>query len=278
MADALADTMRHPGALFRSGIRNVLVLTLNGAFEDAERNARRFYERDAQRNMSADGTLGVQLSMILMLRGEHLAAIKELERLQALHPTVSWCALALALERARAGQPAAARRELDTGMAEAFRNVGEDHSCLGCYLFLADMCWEFEDKQCAAGLYELLRRYENQIASPFLATLCQGSVARGLGTLAALLDHADQAERHFARALATEENLRSPPLIALTLERYGVFLRKKGRSGDSSRASTLLQRAASLAEKYGMKGSLRRCQEHLVATRRRTAGGSFELS
>jgi DNA-binding winged helix-turn-helix (wHTH) protein/tetratricopeptide (TPR) repeat protein len=265
-ADALATTMRHPGALFRSGIRKVLILTMLGVFEQAERHARQFYERDAQRNMSAMGTLGAQLAMIRMLQGEHTAAINELEGLHTTYPTVPWRVYGVALERARAGEPAAARRELKVAMAEGFRNVPDDHSCLGCCLFLADMCWELEDTGSAGMLYDLLLPYEDQVAAPFLATLCQGSVARGLGTLAALLRRADEAERHFASALATEEKLASPPLIALTLERYGAFLRGRGRSGDASRAVTLLERASRLAEGLGMKGVLHQCQKQLVGT------------
>ena len=47
--------MKHPGALFRGGIRAVSVLTLIGEFEQAEQFARQFYERDMARNMDAQG-------------------------------------------------------------------------------------------------------------------------------------------------------------------------------------------------------------------------------
>jgi DNA-binding winged helix-turn-helix (wHTH) protein len=277
-ADALAGTMRHPGALFRSGIRKVLVLSMFGAFEKAERYARRFHERDAQRNMSAIGTLGAQLATIRTLQGDHTAAVAELERLHAHYPTVPWCAHALALERARVGDSAAAKRELKTQAANGFASVRDDHSSLGCYLNLADLCWELEDRRSAAGLFELLLPYEDQVAAPFLATICQGSVARGLGTLATLLGHADEAERQFVRALKIEERLASPPLQALTLERYGSFLRIRGRSADAGRARMLFERAFGLAEALGMKSVLHRCQQALGARSADEGNGSVGLN
>jgi tetratricopeptide (TPR) repeat protein len=268
LADALANAMRHPGALFRSGIRRVLILTMVGAFEKAEQCARQFYARDARRNMTARGTLGIQLATIRVLQGDHTGAISELQTLSASYPTVPWSACALALEQARGGHPVEARRQLKIAMADEFRNVGDDHSSLGCYLNLADMCWELNDTRCAGSLYDLLAPYEDQVATPWLATICQGTVAHGLGTLATLLGRSDEADRHFTRALAIEETLASPPLVAVTLERYGAFLLRRARTGDVNRAFALLERASKLAEGLGMNGVLGRCRELQLGGRR----------
>jgi DNA-binding winged helix-turn-helix (wHTH) protein/tetratricopeptide (TPR) repeat protein len=260
-ADALACTMRHPGALFRSGIRKVLILTMVGAFEKAERCARAFHERDGPRNMSASGTLGLQLIMLRILQGDYSGAIAEFRRGLAGYPMVAWTWCMLALAQMRAGHAAEARRLLEAAAAEGFQSVPDDHSRLGCYVLLADMCSELGDTRGGAKLYGLLLPYEHLVALPFLATICQGTVARGLATLAMLLGRSDEAEAHLVRALAIEEVLASPPLIALTLERYGTFLLHRGRTGDRERGSAMIERASEIAERLGMQGVLRSCQQ-----------------
>jgi tetratricopeptide (TPR) repeat protein len=120
-------------------------------------------------------------------------------------------------------------------------------------MILADLCYEFQDSRRAEHLYGLALPFESMIAAPYIATLCLGSVARALGTLAHLLGQYDRAEAHFRRALGVEQAMRAAPLCAETQERYAKMLLARARPGDTDRALRLLGEAGEIAAKLGMK-------------------------
>jgi DNA-binding winged helix-turn-helix (wHTH) protein/tetratricopeptide (TPR) repeat protein len=252
-ADALAATMRHPGAAFRSGIRRVLRSTLAGAFDEAATYALRFFERDRARNLSAHGTFSAQSIMIYISRGDHEAAIREILSGATVQSAFRWGWYALAREYTAVGRTEEARVEFERAATDSFRRVPQEHTFLGSVMILADLCYEFQDSRRAEHLYGLALPFESMIAAPYIATLCLGSVARALGTLAHLLGQYDRAEAHFRRALGVEQAMRAAPLCAETQERYAKMLLARARPGDTDRALRLLGEAGEIAAKLGMK-------------------------
>jgi DNA-binding winged helix-turn-helix (wHTH) protein len=248
-ADALARTMRHPGASFRPGIRQVLIATLFGAFEEAEKLARAFRERDAARNLNADGTLQVQLATLNSFRGRHAAAIDELTAVFGPYD-LPWRSHALAREYALSGRLDAARDALERAAANHFRSIQSDHTRLGSMMDLAECCGVLADAPLAAELYALMSPYTGMLAAPLIATICLGSIDRGLGILASVLERWDEAEAHFLKAVEIDE--RYPALLPLTLARYGSMLVARGRAGDDHRGKEMLGRATHLADRIGM--------------------------
>ncbi|MDQ3897800.1 MAG: AAA family ATPase, partial [Actinomycetota bacterium] len=102
----------------------------------------------------------------------------------------------------------------------------------------------------AERLYEELLPYRDQIVIGGMADGCQGAADRFLAMLAAELGRFDAAEAHFEVALAMEEGLRSPPLVARTAYWYGRMLLRRGDGGS---ARPLLRSSRQTAERLGMR-------------------------
>jgi DNA-binding winged helix-turn-helix (wHTH) protein/tetratricopeptide (TPR) repeat protein len=250
-AIALTAAMRRPGAEFRSGISRVMRLTLGGRFEEALDCARSLYERDASRNLGADGTLAMQELMIHWFRGAYEEAARIAE-LRVQRPNVyRFTRYALASTYAALGRTEEARAIFEQAASDSFRHVPRDHALLGSIVVLADLCFEFQDVPRARSLYDLARPFDGMIAAPFIATICLGAASRALGVLAHLLGRYDDAEGHFERALATEEKV-FPPLAAHTLTRYARMLLDRRNGSDRERAHELLGKAARIASELGM--------------------------
>jgi len=268
--DALAETMKHPGALFCVGIRSVFVHALYGAFELAERQAREFYERDRARNMGATGTFEVQMIMLGMLRGEHELALAKIRSMLDRYPNIPWLECALVRQHALLGRRADAQQQLGMLAIASYRRLEQlhEHSCLGAYVLLAEACDELGDARHAAALYERMLPYEQLMVSSFIGTIWQGSMAHALGLVAVVLERWESAQRHFEAALAIAEGLGSPPLCALTQERLGALLMQRGQGGDAARGAELVARAVETAERLGMQDILRRSRRSASAARR----------
>jgi len=262
LQDAMAAAMKHPGALFRSGIRSVFIDLVRGKFANAERDARRFYERDAARNLGAAGTFELQLIMLGILRGDHDAAIAMIRQMAARRPNVAWLDCALARELAFSDRRAAASGILTALASDGYRRITDyhQHSTLGALFHLAEACGELGDAERAGELYQLLMPHEQRMVAAFLGTIWQGSVAHALGVLSVAMKRRDQAVLHFERALAIARRLGSPPLIAVTLQRYGQ-LQRQGRNGVRAQGAELLREASATARRIGMDDIARRCAQ-----------------
>jgi DNA-binding winged helix-turn-helix (wHTH) protein/tetratricopeptide (TPR) repeat protein len=88
--------------------------------------------------------------------------------------------------------------------------------------------------------------------------LAHGSVARPLGSLAALLGHPDEAEHLMSKALAHARRLRSPVLVAITQIDHAAALLERASAEDLPRADTLLRSASATAESLAAEGLLER--------------------
>ena len=100
-------------------------------------------------------------------------------------------------------------------------------------------------------LYDPLLPYEGQVVIGGMGEGCQGAVDRFLGLLADVAGRWDEAGRRFERALAVEEGLRSPPLVARTQYWYGRRLLERGNTGSGLK---LVAAARETAERLGMAG------------------------
>jgi DNA-binding NarL/FixJ family response regulator len=91
-----------------------------------------------------------------------------------------------------------------------------------------------------------------------------GSVAYYLGLLAAALELWDEAEQHFALALANNERWGYWPYVAYTRHGWADMLLRRGERGDRERALMLLAEAKSAAQAMKMV-RLQRLIDELLA-------------
>src|SRR4029434_203209 len=80
---------------------------------------------------------------------------------------------------------------------------------------------------------------------------CSGAAGRYLGMLATLLGQFDDAAGHFDAALAMNERLGAPGLLAHTQLDYARMLIARGGAGDRERAASLLDAALATARGLG---------------------------
>ncbi|MDQ4130265.1 MAG: maleylpyruvate isomerase N-terminal domain-containing protein [Actinomycetota bacterium] len=82
--------------------------------------------------------------------------------------------------------------------------------------------------------------------------LAVGSVERQLGLLATTMARWEDATAHFEAALARNEALASPPLVARTRADYASMLARRGEPNDHERAAELRRQAATTARELGI--------------------------
>jgi len=109
---------------------------------------------------------------------------------------------------------------------------------------LSEAVCDLLDRSAAAVLYERLRPISGQVLAWMVG--CAGSFALWCGMLAACLGRWDDAERHFADALAMNARLGARPYAVRTRRAWAAMLLDRAAPGDTARVKELI--AAGLAE------------------------------
>ncbi|MGI8810049.1 MAG: ATP-binding protein [Acidimicrobiales bacterium] len=159
-------------------------------------------------------------------------------------------ALALALSRMGRLDLAAEelRRATDHGLGELARAPGRLHP-LAC---LAEVAWMVGDGHRAAMVGPLLEPFAGHLVVAGRGRLCQGSVARSCGMVAASAERWDEAQRHFKAALAVHRDIAALPLLARTQFEWSTVLVQRDRKVDRRRAAEWRRKSAELADGLGM--------------------------
>ena len=158
----------------------------------------------------------------------------------------------LALALARSGDLELAAEELrrvtDHGLGELVRNTGRLHP-LAC---LAEVAWLLGDGYRAASVGFLIEPFAEQFVVAGRGALCQGSVARVSGMVAAAAHRWEDADRHFQSALALHRRAGALPLLARTQFEWSKVLLERGRKLDRRRATESRRKAVDSATGLGM--------------------------
>jgi hypothetical protein len=122
---------------------------------------------------------------------------------------------------------------------------------------LSEAVCDLNDLDAAATLYEQLRPVAGQayVVGP-APTVCAGSLGLYSGMLAACLRRWDDAERHFADAVAMNERLRARPYVVRTRRAWASMLLDRNAPGDRERATDLIAAGRAEAEQLGMAREL----------------------
>jgi class 3 adenylate cyclase/tetratricopeptide (TPR) repeat protein len=170
---------------------------------------------------------------------------------------------ALGFACAESGDLDGAREQLNMLTADDCAAIPFDEFWLAAATFQAETAARLESEHCAT-LYRLLAPYpdRNILISP---GVCLGSSSRPLGLLAAALHRWDEAERHFADALAMNSRMGARAWVARTQLNYAQMLLARGEPADREKARGLLQEALDAARQMGLVKLAGDCEALLPA-------------
>jgi tetratricopeptide (TPR) repeat protein len=195
----------------------------------------------------------VQLFFLYMEQGrlaELLPAQRAFVEQNASRPWAAAIRAALGFACTESGDLDGAREQLNILIAGDCGGIPFDESWLVAMTFLAEIAARLGSEHCAA-LYRLLAPYPDRNILVYPG-VCLGSSSRPLGLLASALHRWDEAERHFAGALAMNSKMGARPWVARTQFNYAQMLLARGEPGDREKARSLLQEALGAARQMGM--------------------------
>jgi DNA-binding SARP family transcriptional activator len=250
---SLAEDLRQaPQRWHLSSLRTMLAL-MEGRFERARELISETLTL-GQRAESWNSLVSHRLALFVLCREQgRLAELEDtIGRSVHEYPALPRFRCALAHLYAELGHEREARAAFDDLLS---RDLGREHldeEWLFGMSLLPDVCAFLGDAGAAAQLYALLLPYQRLYAeAPIEATF--GSVARGLGVLAATLGRFDEAERHFDDALETERRMRARPWLAHIQHDLAAMLIARGGQDAEERAGRLLAEAAITYRDLGME-------------------------
>jgi DNA-binding SARP family transcriptional activator len=248
----LADDLRQPAQTWLVGVYRAVVALLEGRFDEAERligETRSVGERALRWNAAV--AHGLQLYVLRREQGR-LDEVEQLVRRAVTdNPTYPIWRCVLASMLAELGSSEEARGELDSLAAGDFGGIPFDEEWEVSLCLLAETAARLDEKNHAATLYELLLPYADRVTISY-PEISLGPVSRFLGVLASTTGSHDDAASHFEDALAMSERIGARPWLAHTQDDYAQMLLRRGEPGDTEKAESLLECAATAYRELGI--------------------------
>jgi hypothetical protein len=151
-----------------------------------------------------------------------------------------------------------ARRELGEMADGGFEAVPVDPVTLGSWTLWAELAAALGDRRSASMLLPRLEPLRDCVVTEALGTY--GVVSRCAGSLAGVLGRREDADGHFAHALAAHERMGAASLSARTRIEWGLSLSGAGRPVE---ARDRLTTGAEAATRLAMPGLEHRAREAL---------------
>jgi class 3 adenylate cyclase/DNA-binding CsgD family transcriptional regulator len=199
---------------------------------------------------SAEGVYGVQMFMLNRELGRLPMVQGALKRMLESDNNAVW-APGLLATYTELGQLDEAREVFEQLAANDFRPLGEGELYLTCLVYVIDACFELNDTDRAAALYQRLVPYSGQML-PHATAVCYGPADMYLGMLSSLMNHLDEAQELFGKATALCEqsapNMWQPHIKF----RHAQVLKRHNFSGGRSKFNELIEQARATAQSMGM--------------------------
>jgi class 3 adenylate cyclase/DNA-binding CsgD family transcriptional regulator len=224
---------------------------IDGRFDEAERIVAWLRAAVARlRNANLAAQLAAVRYGLDRERGRLAAMLPDLERAAEENRTVAARAM-LAFAYADLERDDEARRALATFAADDFANARADIAWRSSLALLAEVCAQLGEVAPAGTLYRLLAP-AGHLNATYGDISFLGPIARHLGLLATTIGRWEDAERHFAEALAMNERQGAPPWAAWTRHDWAGMLLARAAPGDRERSLALLDEALAAARTMGM--------------------------
>jgi DNA-binding CsgD family transcriptional regulator len=250
----LDEELRQPTYLMATvGYRAMLAL-LEGRFAVAEQLAVETLTLGQRiQHEGSTGIFGVQMFTLRREQGRLREVEPAVRHFVQQHGTASTWRPGLALIYRELGREREARVAFEHLAQHDFADLPRDSLWAGCLTYLAEICAFLGDTHRAATLYQLLLPYAERTIVMGAGVVCYGAASRYLGLLATTLTRWDEAEQHFADALAMNARLGARPWLAHTQHDYATMLLRRDQPGDHEKAAALLDTALATARELGMR-------------------------
>jgi tetratricopeptide (TPR) repeat protein len=259
----LAEALRRPEYLWYTVVWKGMRTIMAGQFEEGERLAQQALVLGQQSQVSHDDAVlgfGIQLFTIRREQGRLPEMESALKGFIEQYPAISTLRCALAYLHSEVGQEAEAHERFEELARQGFTDLPQDMTFPLSLAFLAHVCVFLGDTCRATQLYALLLPYAacNVVTSAAIAY--NEPAAHSLGILAVLLEQWDEAQTHFAAAIAMNTRLGARPRLADAQYAYANLLLTRQQSGDREQAITFLDSALTTAQELGMTGLVEKIQ------------------
>jgi tetratricopeptide (TPR) repeat protein len=257
--ERLAAELRQPFYAWFARMGRTMLSVMRGA-ADAEAQALSTFELGtAAEQPDATEIFAAELSNVRHNDGRVGEFVDAMKTFADANPHVPAARAVLARFYCDLDRHAEAREQIDLFRRDGFRPP-LNWAWSGCMTPLSDAVCDVGDAAAASELYAALLPVAAQVDVFTLLTACGGSFARYCGMLAACLGRWDDAERHFADALAMDERLGARPFVVRTRRAWAAMLLDRHAPGDAARARDLIAAGRAEAEQLGMTRELVRFQ------------------
>jgi tetratricopeptide (TPR) repeat protein len=226
------------------------MMLMEGRLEEAERFIEDSRALAKAQTPDAPTAYWMQLFMLRKEQGRLDEVLGPVEQHAAAYPTRPLYRYALAHLHAQAGRVREATWALEALAVHDFEDLPRNDEWLFGISLLAEVVELVDDRARAQCLYDFLRPHHDQIAVAAIV-VGNGAIARPLGILASVLGRLEDADGHFAEAVAVEQRLGAHLSVARSEYDWARVLLAADRPGDRERARGLLDQASAIAEAVG---------------------------
>jgi DNA-binding CsgD family transcriptional regulator len=237
-----------------------------GHFEEGEQLAQQAFTTGQRlRGQDALGIFGVQMFTLRRAQGRLQELAPVVRRFVQTSPETSTWRPGLALIYSELGLEQETRTEFEHLAAHDFADIPRDARWVACLVYLSEVCAFLGDARRAATLYQHLLPHDGYTLVIGPTAACYGAAAYYLGLLAATMGRWEEAQGHFAYALAMNARMGAKPALAHTQYAYAKMLLAREQPDDRAPAMALLDEALAISLELGMHT----LEERVVALRAR---------
>jgi len=197
-------------------------------------------------------------AQLLWLRREQgrigeLARFARAQPVDSRFPMLAVFRATIALLNAEEGSLDEARGELERFAANELADLPRDFTYLYGLAVLGELCAAVGDSKSAATVYDALQPFADRYVVLFMGTVCLGSAFRYLGQLAATMGRWEEAEAHFAEAMARNQRIGARLWVAHTQLDWAKLLQAQGGGDAPARGLELLRPCLATAAELRLK-------------------------
>jgi len=253
----LAATLRQPYYRWYAAVLQTARALMAGQFSEGEKLAYEAFSLGQSGQIEpASHYFAAQLYLLHFVQGRLCEIESMVGTLADDHPEIPAFRAAYAHLLVHRNQRRRASEAFSRIAGMGFADIPENGFRLVTLGLLAEVSVALNSSVSADQLYELLIPHADRCVVVGIGGVCDGSVSRHLGMLAAGLSREADARRHFEHALTVNMSLGSPPLVARTRLAYAEMLFAGGTATSKREAHDLLSYAMRTFEDLGMSGCL----------------------